>query len=157
MQSSGAVLVGQAIGRRDPQGASRAGWLALTVISAFMLTVGAIFFTVPATLIGLFTTDTRVIAIGVSLLSVAAVFQLFDGAQAVTTGALRGVGNTRAPMWANFVGHWLIGLPVGWSLCFVAGWGVVGLWIGLSIGLILVALTLIGVWARTTRRLTHSE
>jgi MATE family multidrug resistance protein len=157
VQSSGAVLVGQAIGRRDPHGASRAGWLALIVIAAFMLIVGTIFFITPAALIGLFTTDTRVIAIGVSLLSVAAVFQLFDGIQGVVTGALRGVGNTRAPMWANFVGHWLIGLPVGWSLCFAFGYGVVGLWIGLSIGLILVALWLIGVWTQTTRRLTHDE
>jgi MATE family multidrug resistance protein len=156
VQSSGAVLVGQAIGRRDPQGASRAGWLALGLISAFMLTVGAIFFAIPSRLIGLFTTDARVITIGVSLLSVAAVFQLFDGVQGVATGILRGVGNTRTPMWSNFVGHWLIGLPVGWSLCFVAGWGVVGLWIGLSIGLILVGLTLIGVWMRTTRELSHA-
>jgi MATE family multidrug resistance protein len=157
VQSSGAVLVGQAIGRRDPHGASRAGWLALGVIAAFMVIVGTIFFTIPARLIGLFTTDTRVIAIGVSLLSVAAVFQLFDGVQGVATGVLRGVGNTRTPMWSNFIGHWVFGLPVGWSLCFVAGWGAVGLWIGLSVGLIFVALTLLGVWMQTTRRLTHAE
>jgi multidrug resistance protein, MATE family len=155
VQSSGAVLVGQAIGRRDARGASRAGWLAIGVISAFMLTVGAIFFTIPARLIALFTTDARVIAIGVSLLLVAAVFQLFDGLQGVATGILRGVGDTRTPMWSNFVGHWVIGLPVGWSLCFLAGWGVVGLWIGLSVGLILVAITLVGVWVRTTRQLGH--
>jgi len=157
VQASGAVLVGQAIGRRDPRGASRAGWLALGVISAFMVAVGTIFFLIPSRLIGLFTTDTRVITIGVSLLSVAAVFQLFDGVQGVATGILRGVGNTRTPMWSNFVGHWLIGLPVGWSLCFLAGWGVVGLWIGLSIGLILVALTLISVWLQTTRTLTDAD
>jgi MATE family multidrug resistance protein len=151
VQSSGAVLVGQAIGRRDPLGAIRAGWLALSVIAAIMLMVGAIFFTIPGRLIGLFTDNAGVIAIGVSLLSVAAVFQLFDGVQGVATGILRGVGNTRTPMWSNFVGHWLIGLPIGWSLCFMAGWGVVGLWIGLSIGLILVAVTLVGVWIRATR------
>jgi MATE family multidrug resistance protein len=150
VQSSGAVLVGQAIGRRDPLGAIRAGWLALSVIAAIMLMVGAIFFTIPARLIGLFTDNAGVIAIGVSLLSVAAVFQLFDGVQGVATGILRGVGNTRTPMCSNFVGHWLIGLPIGWSLCFVAGWGVVGLWIGLSVGLILVAVTLVGVWMRST-------
>jgi multidrug resistance protein, MATE family len=156
VQSSAAVLVGQAIGRRDPRGASRAGWLALGVIAAFMLMVGAIFFTIPARLIGLFTGNAGVIAIGVSLLSVAAVFQLFDGVQGVATGILRGVGNTRTPMWCNFVGHWLIGLPIGWSLCFVLGWGVVGLWIGLSVGLILVAVTLVGVWMRATRRMPHA-
>jgi len=153
VQSAGAVLVGQAIGRRDTRGAIRAGWLNLGVISAFMLTVAVVFVSIPAHLIHLFTDNARVIAIGVTLLSVAAVFQLFDGVQGVATGILRGAGNTRTPMWANFAGHWLIGLPVGWSLCFVAGWGVIGLWIGLSIGLILVAITLVGVWIRATRRL----
>jgi MATE family multidrug resistance protein len=152
-QSSGAVLVGQAIGRRDPRGASRAGWLALAVIAACMVLTGSIFFAIPARLIGLFTEDAQVIAIGVSLLFVAALFQLFDGVQSVATGILRGVGNTRTPMWSNFVGHWLFGLPVGWSLCFLAGWGVVGLWTGLSVGLTLVAITLVGVWMKTTRRL----
>jgi MATE family multidrug resistance protein len=155
VQSSAAVLVGQAIGRRDPPGAIRAGWLALSVIAAIMLMVAAVFLSIPAYLIGLFTDNAGVIAIGVSLLSVAAVFQLFDGVQGVATGILRGAGNTRTPMWSNFVGHWLIGLPIGWSLCFVAGWGVVGLWIGLSVGLILVAVTLVGVWMRATRRMAH--
>jgi MATE family multidrug resistance protein len=153
VQSAGAVLVGQQIGRRDPRGAIRAGWLALLVVSLFMLIVAVIFLTLPSTLIGQFTDNQRVIAIGVTLLYVASVFQLFDGLQGVATGILRGLGSTRWAMWSNFVGHWLFGLPVGYTLCFVFGFGVVGLWIGLSIGLILVAITLVFVWIRLTRRL----
>ena len=75
---------------------------------------------------------------------VASVFQLFDGLQVVGTGVLRGIGDTRTPMIFNLIGHWMIGLPVGWWLCFRAGWGVVGLWIGLSIGLTLVGIVLVG-------------
>jgi MATE family multidrug resistance protein len=80
------------------------------------------------------------------------VFQLFDGLQTVTTGALRGLGDTRSPMIANLIGHWVIGLPVGYTLCFNRGWGVAGLWTGLSVGLILVGATLLWVWAHRSRR-----
>ena len=77
------------------------------------------------------------LAIGVSLLIVAAVFQLFDGVQAVATGVLRGLGDTRTPMFWNLAGHWFVGLPLGYALCFTLGLGVVGLWWGLSSGLII--------------------
>jgi hypothetical protein len=78
----------------------------------------------------------------------AAVFQLFDGVQVVTTGILRGTGDTRTPMISNLIGHWLIGLPVGYAFCFFTGGGVFGLWIGLSLGLILVGAVLLWVWSR---------
>ena len=74
-------------------------------------------------LIGLFTNDAAVLALGASLLWIAAVFQLFDGLQGVVTGTLRGLGDTRTPMVTNLAAHWLIGLPVGYWLCFGLGWG----------------------------------
>ena len=77
-----------------------------------------------------FTSDKRVIDIGTRLLAIAAAFQLFDGTQAVATGVLRGLGETRMPMIVNVIGHWVFGLPVGYALCFVFGWGVTGLWMG---------------------------
>jgi MATE family multidrug resistance protein len=89
--------------------------------------------------------------VGAGLFLVAAVFQLFDGLQTVTTGALRGLGNTHVPMVANLIGHWAIGLPIAYFLCFQRGWGVQGLWAGLAIGLILVGSTLLGVWRRQSR------
>jgi multidrug resistance protein, MATE family len=75
---------------------------------------------------------------------------LFDGTQAVVTGALRGISETRMPMLVNIVGHWFLGLPVGYALCFRLGWGVEGLWIGLSIGLVVAALVLTVVWWKRT-------
>jgi multidrug resistance protein, MATE family len=87
-----------------------------------------------------------VLSVGSSLLFLAAVFQLFDGIQGVITGTLRGLGNTRIAMNVNLVAHWLLGLPVSYLLCFVAGWGVWGLWVGLSLGLIVTGVILFWVW-----------
>jgi MATE family multidrug resistance protein len=87
----------------------------------------------------------------VTLLLVCALFQPFDGFQVVSTGALRGLGDTRTPMVVNLFGHWFVGLPVAYYLCFRREWGVVGLWAGLSFGLILIGGTLLIVWHRRTR------
>jgi MATE family, multidrug efflux pump len=110
----------------------------------------------PRALLGLFTQDEHVLALGSSLLLVAAVFQLFDGIQGVVTGALRGIGDTRTPMITNLAGHWLLGLPVGYSLCFIFGYGVIGLWIGLSVGLTTVGIILLAIWTRKIRSSSSS-
>jgi MATE family multidrug resistance protein len=154
ISSAAAVRVGQALGRRDAPGAARAGWTAFFLGGAFMLGAGLVFVTVPQAILHAFTTDTTVIATGVSLLAVAALFQLFDGIQVVATGALRGIGDTRTPMAANLVGHWFLGLPLGYFLCFQWGRGVTGLWMGLCFGLISVSLLLTAVWSRSTGRLS---
>jgi multidrug resistance protein, MATE family len=146
--SAGAVRVGQAVGRRDPAGAARSGWTAILFGALFMSSAAAAFLIVPRTLIGAFTSDASVVAIGVSLLFVGAVFQLFDGLQGVATGVLRGLGDTHSPMLWNLAGHWFIGLPLGYTLCFGAGLGVIGLWWGLSVGLIICGIALITVWSR---------
>jgi MATE family multidrug resistance protein len=146
--AAGAVRVGQAIGRRDLAGAARSGWTAILIGTGFMACSALAFLTVPSILIGAFTSDRRVLDLGVSLLTVAAVFQLFDGIQTVSTGLLRGLGDTRTPMLWNLAGHWFIGLPLAYVLCFTAGAGVVGLWWGLSSGLIICAVALLSVWSR---------
>ena len=106
LASAGAVRVGHAIGRGDRAGAARAGWTALLFGALFMSAAALAFTAVPGLLMGAFTSDARVIDIGVCLLAVAAVFQLFDGLQGVGTGVLRGLGDTRTPMLWNLAGHW---------------------------------------------------
>jgi len=151
--SAGAVRVGHAIGARDAAAASRAGWTAFLFGALFMACAAASFLLIPRILIGAFTRDSAVLATGVSLLWIGAIFQLFDGTQAVATGVLRGLGDTRTPMLWNFAAHWLIGLPFGYTLCFVFGLGVIGLWWGLSTGLIICGASLLIVWIRRIRRL----
>jgi len=148
--AAGAVRVGHAVGRRDPDGAARAGWTALLFGALFMACSAAVFLSLPSLLIGAFTRDAAVVRAGVSLLFVGAVFQMFDGLQGVATGVLRGLGDTRTAMYWNLVAHWFIGLPFGYFLCFGLGVGVVGLWWGLSTGLIICGVGLLVVWARRT-------
>jgi MATE family multidrug resistance protein len=146
ISSAGAVRVGHAVGRRDAAAASRAGWTALLFAVLFMSAAAGLFLALPLPLLQAFTSDAGVLEVGVTLLFVAAVFQLFDGVQVVATGALRGLGETRTPMLWNLAGHWFIGLPLGYTLCFVVGMGVIGLWWGLSIGLIVCGIALALVW-----------
>ncbi len=85
---------------------------------------------------------------GPSLLGIAAAFQIFDGIQTVSTGALRGLGETRVPMIANLVGYWVLGLPLGFILCFVLKWGIYGMWIGLTLALVVIAARAAGSLAQ---------
>jgi MATE family multidrug resistance protein len=156
VSSAGAVRVGHAIGRGDPKAAGHAGWTALLLGAGFMSAASLAFLLVPGVILRVFTTDVKVISAGVALLFVAALFQLFDGVQVVATGILRGSGDTRTPMLSTLFGHWLLGLPIGVTLCFAVGWGVVGLWVGLSTGLIAVGIVLLFVWSRRVRILVRS-
>jgi len=112
---------------------------------------GLAFLLFPRLIARIFTPDESVVRTGAALLVVVAAFQLFDGIQTVATGALRGAGDTRTPMVCHFLAYWLIGLPLGYVLCFNFGMGVEGLWIGLSLALILIGLALLFVWMRRVR------
>ena len=154
--SAGAVRVGHAVGRGDASGARAAGWMALALGVGFMAVAAATFIILPGPLFRAFTANEAVIALGARLLLVAGLFQVFDGLQGVTTGILRGLGDTRTPMVSNLVGHWLVGLPLGYTLTFAWRWGVVGLWLGLSAGLVSIALVLLATWQRRIRALQHA-
>jgi multidrug resistance protein, MATE family len=150
ISSAAAVRVGQQLGGRDPAGARRAGWSAIVLGAGFMTCSGLVFVSIPTWIARLFSPDLVVIRTGARLLLVAAAFQLFDGLQTVATGALRGAGDTKTPMLANFVAYWLIGLPVGYLLCFKLGWGAVGVWIGLCAGLMMIGSGLLLAWHKRT-------
>jgi multidrug resistance protein, MATE family len=156
ISSAAAVRVGHLIGQRDPAAAGRAGWSALACGVAFMSLAAVAFLAIPAPIARIYTADPAVIRMSVTLLAIAAVFQMFDGCQVVVAGALRGTGNTRTPMWCNLLFYWFVGLPVGMWLCFRAGWGAAGLWMGLCCGLILIGSVLLAVWRQTVADLERS-
>ena len=146
ISSAAAVRVGQAVGRGDVDGVRRAGWAAIRVTLIFAIGLTVVLFVIPGVFVGIFSKEPAVMATGVAVLLMYAAFQPFDGLQVVATGALRGLGETRAPMLANLGYHWLVGLPVAYYLCFSRAWGVVGLWAGLSTSLVLVGVTLVLAW-----------
>jgi MATE family multidrug resistance protein len=147
------VLVGQAVGRRDPEGARGAARAAFACGIGFMTMTGAIFLMLPEPLARLYSQDLEVISVAAMLIPIAGVFQIFDGTQVVAGGVLRGLGDTRAPMVANLLGYWIVGIPVSFYLGFQAGLGPAGLWWGLVLGLGLVGSSLlIRVRNRLARR-----
>jgi MATE family multidrug resistance protein len=151
--SAAAVRVGQALGRGDAAGARHAGWTALALGAGFMASAGVVFLVLGRPISRIFTPDEAVVRAGAALLAVAAFFQLFDGIQTVVTGALRGTGDTRTPMVCHFTAYWLIGLPLGYILCFKLLMGARGLWIGLSVALVLIGLALLIAWIHRLRSL----
>lgn len=146
------VRVGLAYGRQDPQGIGLAGWTAFGLSTAFMTFTAVVMFTFPHQLITLFLADTpenaTVIALGVSFLRIAALFQIVDGWQVVGAGMLRGVHDTRVPMVFALFGYWAIGLGVGVALAFAMQWRGVGIWTGLAAGLGVVAVLMLWRWSR---------
>lgn len=148
LSNAATVRAGNAMGRRD------AGHLARGAIVALVLSFCASFMTVvvllafPETLLSLFLNPNEpnreaILSIGVSLIFVAALFQFVDGAQIMALGLLRGVKDTRAPMIIAAISYWVIGVPSGYALGFWAGFGGVGVWLGLVVGLTLAAVLLL--------------
>lgn len=153
VSSAAAVAVGQSIGRRQFHLARREGYMAIALGCAFMGCAAIVFWLEPLPILRVYTTDEGVLSIGSKLLGIAAIFQLFDAIQTVATGALRGLGNTRTPMLMNLAGYWVFGLPLGYVLCFRNGYGIYGLWIGLSLALIAIAMYLLYAWNHHSRKL----
>jgi MATE family, multidrug efflux pump len=120
-----------------------------------MALAGAAFAALPRAILSAFTSIPEVVAIGVPLLYLAAAFQLFDGLQIVTTGALRGAGDTRSGAIVLAIAWWALAVPVGLWLCFGRALGILGLWTGLTLGLVAAGCFLVPVWMRVAARFTR--
>ncbi len=144
-----ATRVGNALGRRSLEGARRSAAVCLGLGGLVMSVSAILFWLFPGLLARLFTDEAGVIALAVTLIPIAALFQVFDGLQVVAFGGLRGSADTRFPAAIAVVGFWLFGLPLGWMLAFRAGLGPRGLWWGFTLGLGAVALLL--MWRMKVR------
>lgn len=147
LSNAATVLVGRARGRGDMAELRR---MAVTsvVISLMVACVSVLIYVIFAEpMIGVFLKPddperAQIVPLGVSLLMMAALFQLADAGQVMAMGLLRGVQDTRQPMVIAAVAYWLIGMPAGYGLGFVAGLGGVGVWAGLVAGLTAAAVAL---------------
>ncbi len=138
--NAGTVLVGRARGHGDTAALRAGAQATIAVSAAFALATMAVYILYGAQLVGLFLAPDEpardaIIAIGAQLMLVAAVFQLADGAQVVAMGLLRGVQDTRVPMWIAAISYWGLGFPAGYALGIGLGWGGPGVWTGLVVGL----------------------
>lgn len=156
LNQAATVRVGLAHGAGDSGGVSRAGWTAYAIGVSFMALMALTMVLVPHLLIGAFIdigdpANARVVALAATFLVFAGLFQIFDGAQAVGSGMLRGLHDTKVPMIYAAIGYWGIGLPLGALLAFRFGFAGAGIWIGLSVGLAVVAALLLARWLRRDR------
>jgi len=151
LASAAAISVGHAIGAGNRALARRKGSMAIGIGAVFMALAATAFLTIPRQLVHIYTHDPETVAVGVRLLAVAAAFQIFDGIQGISTGALRGLGKTRGPMAINMVAYGVIGLPIGYVLCFHTPWGIYGLWSGLTLALIFAAGMVGEQWLKDSR------
>ncbi|MCB9919669.1 MAG: MATE family efflux transporter [Planctomycetes bacterium] len=148
------VRVGWAVGEGDIERVRQRARIALVTGAAIMAVWGVFFWLTPAPLLRVFTDDPAVLTVALTLMPLAALFQIFDGLQVVAGGVLRGLGDTLLPALCHILGFWLLGLPVGRWLAFDRGLGPSGLWWGLVLGLVAVSIVLIWRMERCLRRNT---
>jgi putative MATE family efflux protein len=147
------IRVGLAYGAQDQGRAGRAGWVAIVTGTAFMSFTALLIWIAPRTLIGVYVdvhapANTQTVTLAVQFLAVAALFQLFDGAQVVAAGALRGLQDTRVPMLIAGFGYWVAGFGTAITLGFYTPLAGQGIWIGLATGLAVVSALMLWRWSR---------
>lgn len=143
------VRVAYGMGLRSADAAWRSALIACSLAAAITVVASAILVLFTRSVVGIFlNTDdpanTDVLLIAVDLAIYAALFQLLDGVQITTANALRGLRDTRSPLWIAITGYWLVGIGLGTWLCFPMGYGADGMWWGLVSGA-LVATVLMAV------------
>jgi MATE family multidrug resistance protein len=139
------VRVGIAAGAGDRAGVRRAGWTAFLLGLGFMSTTAIALYALRLPIVGLFldlgdAANARVVAHAVEFLAIAALFQVFDGSQTIAMGALRGLKDTAVPLLIAGFGYWGVGFTVCWINAFVLDLGGLGIWLGLALGLAVVAV-----------------
>ncbi len=154
---AGTIRVGLAFGARNKAAMARSGWTAISLGTGVQLLTALLIWLVPTLLISAYIDvhapeNAAVVALALKFLVIAAIFQLVDGAQAVTAGALRGMQDTRWPMLIAMFGYWVAGFGTSLFLAFVANWEGEGVWAGLAMGLLVVSVLLLVRWRRLLAR-----
>ena len=141
------VRVGQLVGQNDLLATRLAGYVGIAIAALCMSLVGITFWLVPKSIISLYIdindpSNAHVVVLAIKLLGVAAIFQIVDGVQVTAGGALRGLKDTRIPMFIGIFAYWCVGLSTGYTFGISSGYGAIGLWWGLAIGLGIAAMVM---------------
>jgi multidrug resistance protein, MATE family len=151
------IRVGLAYGARNARALARAGWCAFGLTLLYAVLSATAMIAAPRLLIAPFIDvdapeNANAVAIAVAMLKVAALFQVFDASQCTLANMLRGLHDSKWPFVIAVLGYWAIGAPVGLALGFLTPLGGIGVWIGLAIGLAVVAVLLLLRWVGKERR-----
>ncbi|MBG1259130.1 MATE family efflux transporter [Nostoc commune] len=152
------VRVGQLVGQNDLLATRLAGYVGIAIAALSMGVVGIIFWLMPKSVISLYIdindpNNADVVVLAVKLLGVAAIFQIVDGVQVTAGGALRGLKDTRIPMLIGIFAYWCVGLFTGYTFGISSGYGAIGLWWGLAIGLAIAAIIM--TWRFSNKTTNH--
>jgi MATE family multidrug resistance protein len=150
------IRVGYHFGARDRAAIGRAGWTAIVLGAGFMAVTASLMLFMPRLVLGIYVdvndpVNAALMGFATQFMIVAAAFQLFDGLQAVASGSLRGLQDTRVPMAIALFGYWVPGLGTSIALGFFTPLQGLGIWIGLAVGLVAVATLLLWRWTQRER------
>lgn len=151
------VRVGNQLGRRDPESLRMAAHTCFILTLLLMAFAGLVFFSGRFLLPEFYSDDPVVLDLAAQLLIVAVVFQLFDGMQATTLGALRGMAETQIPTLITFLSYWVIGLGTAYTMSFVLDLGALGIWYGLASGLFAASVLLFWRFEWRSLKLLHGK
>jgi len=146
------VRVGNAVGRGDPAGVRRAGLVGIGLTLVSQTISCALMLGLPGPIASMYSSDPAVVASAALLIHYAAAFQISDGIQVSSNGALRGLKDARMPMLITGFSYWCVGMPVGWFLAFPMGLQAPGMWVGLIAGLSFAAALLFSRFFVLSRR-----
>lgn len=149
------VLIGEQFGKKSLPGIKRLSTGAMTLTLVLQILFAIIYLTIPNQVMGLVTKDEAVILYGATLLFWVGIFQIPDGLQVVLSGVMRGLNETKIPMFLGLVSYWVIGLPIGVYLAYTDKMEARGLWIGLAIGLTCMCILLIIFYQNRIKKLSH--
>lgn len=141
------MRVGQLRGQNDLRGALRAGFVGIALVTPFLSIAALIFWLFPNSIGAIYLDisnpdNVEIVKTASSFLSAGAIVQIFYSIQAIAAGALIGLKDTKVPMLITMFAYWGIGLGGGYLMAFTLGWGAIGLWLGLGLGLFMGAVLL---------------
>ena len=157
LSSAATVRIGNQLGKGDIKTMREIAFTIFSMVCIFMLFFAIILIAFRDFLPMLYIDDASVIGVAAGLLIIAGLFQISDGLQLVSLGALRGMADVKIPTIITLVAYWVIGLPLGYVLAFHLEWGEKGIWYGLFIGLTLTAVLLVYRFDRISKSLLREK
>ncbi|MFZ3231591.1 MAG: MATE family efflux transporter [Pseudobdellovibrio sp.] len=154
--SAVSVLVGEQLGKKSLEGIKKYSHAAIALALIMQIFFALIYLIIPSSVLGLMSRDQTVIAYGAQLLFWVGLFQIPDGIQVVLSGVMRGLNETKIPMFLGFMSYWIIGLPVGCFFAYQLNYEARGLWMGLSLGLLCMSALLIILYQRKIKKLSEA-